>query len=54
VFDGHRALRPTEFGEQVDDGRAVVEPHRLAVGGNGDGQDFAAAASLAAAFFCAL
>lgn len=57
VFDGDGLVGPAEARQQIGDCRAVVEFDRRAIGGDGDqaslDQDFAAA-SFAAAFFCAL
>lgn len=54
VFDGDRALAPSEVVQQIANGRAVGERGALPVGDDGDAQDRTAAAALAAAFFSAL
>ncbi|MEY2398098.1 MAG: hypothetical protein QOJ00_1272 [Actinomycetota bacterium] len=54
VLHGHGAAGPTELGQQVVDRGTVVESDGVAVGGDGDAQDFGAAAAFAAAFFWAL
>ncbi len=53
VFDRDSAPSPAQFREEIDDGRALGQRDRRAVGGDGD-QGFGAAAALAAAFFWAL
>lgn len=53
VFNRDRSAGPAQPGEKVGDGRAQCQRNRFSVGGDGY-QEFDAAASLAAAFFCAL
>ncbi len=53
VLDGHCAADPPQVGQQIVDACAGGQRDGLAVRGDGN-QDGAAAAALAAAFFCIL